>query len=529
MAWMNGAQAVVKVLADQGVDRVFGLPGGAVLSLYDALRAGGIAHTLVRHEAAAAHAASGYARATGKVGVCIATSGPGATNLLTGIATANMDSVPLVAVTGQVPSRLIGRDVFQEVDMTGAAAPFAKHVMQARSAAALPRMMREALHIAATGRPGAVVVDIPSDVAADEANMDFAQGPELPGYRPVFEGHPLQIKRIRAALAQSRRPLILAGGGVLSAGAWEPLQALAERLGAPVALTMMGLGAFPASHPLCLGLTGMHGARRAMQALAQADLVLVAGARLGDRGRVEHTLRPGTVLVHMDADPAEIGKTLRTDIPVVGDIGAILRALLDKPAPARPPWPFPGPEHSGHPAARLMARLAALLPPETIVTTDVGQHQLWAARYLPVEQPRSFITSGGLGTMGYGLPAAIGAALGTGCPALVITGDGSFQMHLPELATLAASGAKVKLLVMDNGSLGLVRELQDEHQGGRHFGVSLDGNPDFCALARAYGLASCSASMEDEDALAWLVRQPGCALLRLMVPQGLDAQSIQEV
>ena len=529
MAWMNGAQAVVKVLTDQGVDRVFGLPGGAVLSLYDALRSSSIAHTLVRHEAAAAHAASGYARATGKVGVCIATSGPGATNLLTGIATANMDSVPLVAITGQVPSRLIGRDVFQEVDMTGAAAPFAKHVMQARSAAALPRMMKEALHIAATGRPGAVVVDIPSDVAADEANMDFSQGPQLPGYRPVFGGHPLQIKRIRSALAQARRPLILAGGGVVSAGAWEPLRALAENLGAPVALTMMGLGAFPASHPLCLGLTGMHGARRAMQALAQADLVLVAGARLGDRGRVEHTLRPGTVLIHMDADPAEIGKTLRTDIPVVGDIGAILQALLDKSAPPRSPWAFPGPERSEHPAARLMERLASLLPPETIVTTDVGQHQLWAARYLPIERPRSFITSGGLGTMGYGLPAAIGASLGTGQPALVITGDGSFQMHLPELATLAASGAQVKLLLLDNGSLGLVRELQDEHQGGRHFGVSLAGNPDFCALAQAYGLAARSASMEDLESLRWLTGQQGCALLRLTVPRELDAQSIQEV
>ncbi len=244
---------------------------------------------------------------------------------------------------------------------------------------------------------------------------------------------------------------------------------------------------------------------------------------------MEHTLRPGTVLIHMDADPAEIGKTLRTDIPVVGDIGAILQALLDKPAPPRSPWAFPGPERSEHPAARLMERLASLLPPETIVTTDVGQHQLWAARYLPIERPRSFITSGGLGTMGYGLPAAIGASLGTGRPALVITGDGSFQMHLPELATLAASGAQVKLLLLDNGSLGLVRELQDEHQGGRHFGVSLAGNPDFCALAQAYGLAARSASMEDLESLRWLTGQQGCALLRLTVPRELDAQSIQEV
>ena len=529
MTWMNGAQAVIKVLENHGIHHVFGLPGGAVLSLYDALRESSITHTLVRHEAAAAHAASGYARATGSVGVCIATSGPGATNLLTGIAAATMDSIPLVAITGQVPSNLIGRDVFQEVDMPGASAPFAKHVMQPRNAADLPRMITEAIHIARTGRPGAVVVDIPSDVAAAQANMDFSQKINLPGYHPVVEGHPLQIRKIRSALAASQRPLILAGGGVLSAGAWEPLRELAERLGAPVALTMMGLGAFPASHPLCLGMTGMHGDRRALQALAQADLVLVAGARLGDRGRVEHTLRPGTVLIHMDADPAEIGKTLRTDIPVVGDIASILRALPDASLPPRKPWDFPAPHADDHPMAALMRRVGQLLPEDTLITTDVGQHQLWAARYLPVDAPRSFITSGGLGVMGYGLPAAIGVCMGTGKNALLITGDGSFQMHLPELATLAASGAQVKILLLDNGTLGLVRELQDDHQDGRHFGVHLNGNPDFCTLAAAYGLPARSASAEDDEALSWLIRQSGSALLRVVIPKGLDAKSIQEV
>lgn len=529
MTWMNGAQAVVKALESQGIRHIFGLPGGAVLALYDALRESSITHTLVRHEAAAAHAASGYARATGEVGVCIATSGPGATNLLTGIAAATMDSIPLVAITGQVPSRLIGRDVFQEVDMVGASAPFAKHVLQVRSAIDLPRTILEAIHIARTGRPGAVVVDIPSDIASDEANMDFSEKINLPGYRPVVEGHPIQVRKIRAALAASRRPLILAGGGVLSSGAWEPLRVLAEHLGAPVALTMMGLGAFPAHHPLCLGLTGMHGDRRAMQALSQADLVLVAGARLGDRGRVEHTLRPGTILIHMDADPAEIGKTLRTDIPVVGDVGTILRSLPDHSLPQRDPWAFPVAEHDTHPMAAFMERIADLMPEDMIITTDVGQHQLWAARYLPVNQPRSFITSGGLGVMGYGLPAAIGACLGTEKSALLITGDGSFQMHLPELATLAASGVQVKILLLDNGTLGLVRELQDDHQEGRHFGVHLHGNPDFCTLASAYGIPARSADMEDDEALAWLFRQSGCTFLRIAVPHRLDAQSIQEV
>ena len=529
MPFMCGAQAVIKTLEDHGVERIFGLPGGAVLNLYDALAVSSIRHTLVRHEAAAAHAASGYARATGRVGVCIATSGPGATNLLTGIATATMDSVPLVAITGQVPSHLIGRDVFQEVDMTGASAPFAKHVMQARSCTELPLMIAQAIHIATTGRPGAVVVDIPSDIAAAQGNMEFPSDLSLPGYRPVVEGHPLQIKKIIQALAKSRRPLILAGGGILSSGAWEELKALAERLKAPVALTMMGLGAFPASHPLCLGLTGTHGGRRAMTALSQADLVLVAGARLGDRGRVEHTLRPGTILVHMDADPAEIGKTLRTDIPVVGDIKAILAALLKKSLPARDAWDYPAPEQTDHPMARLMEQLSSHLSPDTLVTTDVGQHQLWAARYLKIDLPRSFITSGGLGTMGYGLPAALGAALGTGKEALLITGDGSFQMHLAELATLKASSSKVKILLINNGYLGLVRELQDEHQGGRHFGVELTGNPDFAALAQAYGLPAHSANLGDADALSWLMDEEHSALLVLNIPADLDAQSIQEV
>ncbi len=390
-------------------------------------------------------------------------------------------------------------------------------------------MITEAMHIARTGRPGAVVVDIPSDVAADEAPMNFSQKINLPGYHPVVDGHPLQLRKIRSALAASKKPLILAGGGILSSGAWEPLRRLAELLGAPVALTMMGLGAFPASHPLCLGMTGMHGDRRAMQALSQADLVLVAGARLGDRGRVEHTLNPRTILIHMDADPAEIGKTLRTDIPVVGDIASILRALPDASMTPRDPWDFPEPEKDDPPVAGLMRRVAELLPEDTLITTDVGQYQLWAARYLPVDRPRSFITSGGLGVMGYGLPAAIGACLGTDKNALLITGDGSFQMHLPELATLAASGMQVKILLMDNGTLGLVRELQDDHQQGRHFGVRLNGNPDFCALAEAYGLPARSASLEDDEALRWLIRQPGSALLRIAVPQNLDAKSIQEV
>jgi len=499
---ITGGQAIVKALEAEGVDIVFGYPGGAILPVYDSLRESGIRHVLVRHEQAAAHAASGYARSTGRVGVCISTSGPGATNLVTGIATAYMDSIPIVAITGQVSTDMIGRDVFQEVDITGATEPFCKHNYLLKDVRDIPRVMKEAFHIASTGRPGPVLIDLPKDVALNTLDFHYPKAVHLKGYKPNYEGHPLQIKRLIKAIQESEKPLICVGGGVISSNAHEEVRELAERLKAPVATTLMGIGAFPGNHPLSLGMLGMHGSTAANRAIQEADLLMVLGARMGDRaiGKREE-FGKSAILVHVDIDPAEIGKNVSTDIPIVGDLKRILREILKAPLDrSSSRWDdhiFRNgrdlledlSDEKGLDPRRILTELSKLAPRDMIIVTDVGQHQMWTGQYYPVDFPRTFITSGGLGTMGYGLPAAIGVKLANPKrEVLLVTGDGSFQMSLPELATVVQEGLSIKILIMNNQRLGMVRELQQQQCGGRYFAVEMRGNPDFVKLAEAYGI-----------------------------------------
>ncbi len=499
---MTGGQAIVKALEAEGVDMVFGYPGGAILPVYDSLRESRIRHVLVRHEQAAAHGASGYARSTGRVGVCIATSGPGATNLVTGIATAYMDSIPIVAITGQVSTDMIGRDVFQEVDITGATEPFCKHNYLLKDVNDIPRVVKEAFHIASTGRPGPVLIDLPRDVALSTLDFRYPKAVHLKGYKPNYKGHPLQIKRLVKAIQECEKPLICVGGGAISSNAQEEVRELAERLKAPVATTLMGIGAFPGNHPLSLGMLGMHGSTAANRAIQEADLLMVLGARMGDRaiGKREEFGKAAT-LIHVDIDPAEIGKNVSTDIPIVGDLKRILREILKAPLDRssshwddhifRDDRDHLGDleDEKGLDPRRILTELSQLAPRDMIIVTDVGQHQMWTGQYYPVDTPRSFITSGGLGTMGYGLPAAIGVKLANpGRDVLLVTGDGSFQMSLPELATVVQEGLSIKILIMNNQRLGMVRELQQQQCEGRYFSVEMQGNPDFVKLADAYGI-----------------------------------------
>lgn len=512
---VTGAQAVVRILELEGVKEVFGYPGGAVLQIYDALLDSPIEHILVRHEQAAAHAANGYARVSGGPGVCLATSGPGATNLITGIATAYMDSIPLIAITGQVSTDVIGRDVFQEVDITGATEPFTKHNYLVKDAKDIPRVFQEAFYIASTGRPGPVLIDIPKDVQAALVDFSYPGKLDLRGYKPTYKGHPGQIKRAAEALKKAHRPLICAGGGVVSSKAGSELMMLAESINTPVATTLMGIGAFPSGHPLSLGmLGGDHGVYSAKRAVKEADLLLILGARMADRstGNLKEFAKDARI-IHIDIDPAEIGKNLGTHIPIVGDVRHVLADLLkqlDKvQVPDHREWLDSigqwkqihhgvGENLSGLNPMEVIRTLSSLKSPETIVVTDVGQHQMWAGRYCQVESPRTFLTSGGLGTMGYGLPAAIGAKTAAlDKEVVLITGDGSFQMSLAEMATIVQQDLSIKILLMNNNCLGMVRELQQHNCKSRYNQVYLKGNPDFTALASAYGFQTVKVTADD--------------------------------
>ena len=524
---ITGGQAVVQAL-EQETDVAFGYPGGAILPVYQALQASSLRHILVRHEQAAAHAASGYARVMGRPGVCLATSGPGATNLITGLAAAYMDSIPLVAITGQVASAFIGRDAFQEVDITGATSSICKHNYLVRDVLDIPRVLKEAFHIAATGRPGPVLVDIPQDVL--EAEMPAFAYPEtvdLSGYKPTYRGHPLMIRRMRAAISTAQRPVICAGGGVISANATDALLQLAEAIQAPVVHSLMGIGAFPPGHPLSLGMIGLYGVPAANQAVQQADLLLVLGMRLGDRalGRGQ-AIHQDAVVIHVDIDPAEIGKNVVTTLPIVGDIGQVLAELCKQPVTRTthgvsttvPQHPQTQPDSL--PFAMLDAMNAFL--GNAVVVTDVGLHQIWAAQHLQIACPRRFLTSGGLGAMGYGLPAAIGAALGTSQQVLLVIGDGGLQMSLSELGTLIQEQAPVKILLMNNGMLGMIRELQ-QNDGQANRQVALV-NPDYQTLCVAFGIPAWRvADMTDmQQALnAWWT-QPGPALLECVIQEGIS-------
>lgn len=527
---VDGARALFLSLLEEKVDVVFGYPGGAVITLYDVLPEYPLRHVLVRHEQGAAHAADGYARASGRVGVCLATSGPGATNLVTGLATAMMDSVPIVAVTGQVSTATLGTDSFQEADLTGITLPVVKHSYLVKRAADIPRVVKEAFHIASTGRPGPVLVDLPRDVQASPCDFRYPETVDLPGYKPNLEAHPHQLERAARAIAGASRPVFLAGGGVIASGASEALARLARRASVPVVVTLLGLGAYPASDPLFVGLAGMHGCYAANRTLNEADLIVAVGTRFSDRVTgPPRAFAPRASIVHIDVDPAELGKNVRTDLPIVADARRALEALADllPEAPPRTDWlgeisgwraeTAPPPGRGKAPTRRprlspleVVDRVGQWCRGRAILVTDVGQHQMWSAQRIPVERPRSFLTSGGLGTMGYGLPATLGAQVACpGTPVVLITGDGSFQMSLQQLATIREESLGVKVVMVNNGYLGMVRQWQDLFYNRRYSAVALSPYPDFCKLVRAYGIKA--------------VRATDSASLRRHLPEILEA------
>src|ERR1700742_667694 len=507
---MRAVDAVMECLKAEGVDVVFGLPGGANLPTYDAFVDGGIRHILVRHEAGGGHAAEGYAKATGKVGVAFATSGPGATNLVTPICDAMMDSVPVVFITGQVRTHLLGPDGFQEADTIGITMPIVKHSFMIQHPQELPRTIHEAFHIARSGRPGPVLVDIPLDLSRAEIDYEPVSDVRLPGYQPRVEGNQKQIRQAAKALAAAQRPVIYAGGGVVNAEAsGEPTEfATSDRF--PVTCTLMGLGAFPAPHPQWLGMLGMHGTRAANYAMDEADLIVAIGARFDDRitGKLSE-FAPRAKFIHIDIDPAEISKNVPAHIPIVGDAKRILGRLVEEyraldPDAARLAGWWERIEHwrSQHPLKYedsadneikpqfLVEALYQATGGDCILASDVGQHQMWAAQYFHFNQPRRWINSGGLGTMGFGLPAAIGAAIARpDLPSVLLPGDGSFQMNIQELATARQFDVPVKCVIMDNGYLGMVRQWQELFWDRRYSNVDLGvgGNPDWVKLADAYG------------------------------------------
>ncbi|MDS1029327.1 biosynthetic-type acetolactate synthase large subunit [Bacillota bacterium LX-D] len=498
---ITGAQALIKYLEKEGVKYVFGYPGGAVLALYDALLESKlIKHVLVRQEQAAVHAASGYARATKKTGICLATSGPGATNLVTGLATAYMDSIPLVAITGQVGTDMIGTDAFQEVDITGITMPITKHNYLVKDVKDLPRIIQEAFHIASTGRPGPVLIDIPKNVSSALLEEDYPASVELRGYKPNYKGHPAQIKNLAKLIAEAQRPVIYAGGGVISSNATEELRELAERINAPVTTTLMGIGSFPEDHELSLGMLGLHGTPYANYAVTECDLLISIGVRFDDRvtGAIQK-FAPQAKVTHIDIDPAEIGKNVTIDLPIVGDVALVLKDLLKRVGSQEhhtwlsqiQKWKEEHPlRYANDDQLRpqyIIEKLGELTRGNAIVTTDVGQHQMWTAQFYKFVGPRSFLSSGGLGTMGYGLPAAVGAQLAKPESLVItVTGDGSFQMNMAELGTAVEQKLPIKIILFNNSYLSLVRQLQHYHCDQRFSGVAFTGNPDFVQLAESY-------------------------------------------
>ena len=502
----NGAHILVETLIEEGVDVMFGYPGGSLIPVFDVLYdfTDKLKMILTRHEQGAAHAADGYARATGKVGCCIATSGPGALNLVTGIATANMDSIPLVAITGQVKTHLIGNDAFQEADLTGVTRPITKHNYLVKDVNDLGRIVREAFHIARTGRPGPVLIDVPVDVTTNEPDGEVDKTMRLPGYKPHSKGHPRQIRLAAEAINDAERPVLYVGGGVITSGASDELARLAEKTGIHVTTTLMGLGAFPAGHELNLGMLGMHGTPTANYAVTESDLIIAVGARFDDRvtGRLD-AFAPGARVIHIDIDPTSRSKNIRVHIPVVGDAKGILAEMLPlvrqvpreawrtQIAEWREKHPLSYDEGDGSGKLKpqhIIEQLCEAAPEDTIIATEVGQNQMWACQWYKCDRPRGFLSSGGLGTMGYGLPAAIGAKAGRPEACVIdIAGDGSIQMNIQELATATLYDLPVKVMILNNGYLGMVRQWQELFYDSRYSHTSLTGNPDFVKLAEAYG------------------------------------------
>ncbi|MBQ2836807.1 MAG: biosynthetic-type acetolactate synthase large subunit [Peptococcaceae bacterium] len=505
---LNGAQILIKALQEQGVDTIFGYPGGAVLEIYDALKESDIRHVLVRNEQGGAHAASGYARATGKVGVCLATSGPGATNLVTGIATAYMDSVPMVAFTGQVPRSMIGTDAFQEIDITGITSPITKHNYLVQNVEDLARIIAEAFYIARTGRPGPVLIDIPRDVSQALTEYVPVTEVDIRSYKPTVSGHMGMIKRAVNVIKDSKKLVICVGGGVVAGNAAAEVMQLAQMKNATVVATMMGLSGYPAEEERFLGMLGTYGNEGANLAVQDCDCFLALGMRFDDRViSVPGKFAPNAEIIHVDVDPAEIGKNVDIDIPIVGDLKTVLGELIQQlekqtdltVCEALYPQ-IALPMSAGLNVPWTMQLVESLVDKEkTIVTTDVGQHQVWTANSYRFDTPRKFISSGGLGTMGYGIPAAVGAQIA--CPdnlVIAVTGDGSFQMCMHELGTILEQELPIKILVFNNTVLGMVRQLQYHYSGQRYSGVHFSKTVDFMALAKAYGAAGYQITSKEE-------------------------------
>jgi acetolactate synthase-1/2/3 large subunit len=511
---MSGAKSLISSLEALGVDTVFGIPGGTILPAYDPLFDSSIRHILVRHEQGAGHAAEGYAQATGRVGVCMATSGPGATNLVTPIADAYMDSVPIVAITGQQSTGLIGTDAFQEADICGITLPIIKHNYLVKDAAEIPRVMAEAFHLASTGRPGPVLVDVPKDLMQMQTTFSWPPTLDLPGYHPTLHPHGKQIREAARLVSGARRPVLYVGGGVLKAHASAKLRELAELTGIPVVTTLMARGAFPDSHPLHLGMPGMHGTVGAVYALQRSDLIIALGARFDDRvtGKLD-SFAPGATVVHADIDPAEIGKNRPADVPIVGDARHVIAELVgavqaEQAAGHQPdlggwwqqlnelreryPLGYEEPDDGALAPQYVIKRLGEIAGPDTIYVAGVGQHQMWASQFVKYEKPNTWINSGGLGTMGFAVPAAMGAKAGRpDATVWAIDGDGCFQMTNQELATCAIEGIPIKVALINNGNLGMVRQWQTLFYEGRYSNTDLGTHkhrvPDFVKLADALG------------------------------------------
>ncbi|MDO8725888.1 MAG: acetolactate synthase large subunit [Candidatus Methanoperedens sp.] len=510
---MSGSKAIIESLRMENVEVIFGYPGGQVLPLYDELYDADIRHILVRHEQAAAHAADGYARATGKVGVCLATSGPGATNLVTGIATAYMDSVPIVAITGQVPRPLIGNDAFQEANITGITLPITKHNYLVQDTKDIPRIFKEAFYIAGTGRPGPVLIDVPKDTQVETIEFEYPQEVKLRGYKPTYTGNEQQIKKAASLILKSEKPIFYVGGGIIFSNAAEELRELAECIIAPVTTTLMGMSAFPTAHPLSVGMLGMHGTRYANYAIQESDLIIAVGVRFDDRvtGKIS-AFAPNAKIIHIDIDPAEIGKNVRVDVPIVGDAKNILKSLLKfvkqeqtkteawikKIAAWKKEYPLTYKKDNFLRPQFVIEQISEICP-DAIIVTEVGQNQMWAAQFFNYKNPRTFISSGGLGTMGYGFPAAMGVKVGKPESTVIdVAGDGSFQMNSQELATVVQEDIPVIVAILNNGFLGMVRQWQELFFNRRFSSTCIEGSVDFVKLAEAYGALGLRAKKKSD-------------------------------